>query len=179
MTREEFLGAYNIGHRDGKEGDYLPNDYDDIFHIEEPKTDVFDKIRAEIEQRRQRYEAAMYYIDAAREQELSWVLEVIDKYKGRKRGNGMTREEAKSILIREQEEDPWMRTEHRKKVREATKIAIKALEEPKTDVLEQIKAEIAYAMDYTEPAWKGQDNYDGGLAIALSIIDKAQKKLNE
>lgn len=35
MTRKEFLGAYNIGHRDGKEGDYLPNDYDDIFHIEQ------------------------------------------------------------------------------------------------------------------------------------------------
>lgn len=47
---------------------------------------VLDKIRAEIEQRRQRYEVAMYYIDAAREQELSWVLEVIDKYKAESEG---------------------------------------------------------------------------------------------
>lgn len=50
MTRKEFLGAYNIGHRDGKEGEYLPNDYDDIFHIEEPKTDVLEQIKEEIKQ---------------------------------------------------------------------------------------------------------------------------------
>ena len=38
MTRKEFLGAYNLGYRDGKIEDYCPNDYDDIFDIEqEPK----------------------------------------------------------------------------------------------------------------------------------------------
>ena len=40
MTRKEFLGAYNLGYRDGKIEDYCPNDYDDIFDIEqEPKTE--------------------------------------------------------------------------------------------------------------------------------------------
>lgn len=38
MTRTEFIGAYNIGHRDGKVDVYRPNDYDDIFDIE-PKTE--------------------------------------------------------------------------------------------------------------------------------------------
>jgi hypothetical protein len=42
---------------------------------------VIDKIRAEIEQAQQGYEASMDYTDGAREQELSWVLDVIDKYK--------------------------------------------------------------------------------------------------
>lgn len=38
MTRKEFLGAYNLGYRDGKIEDYCPNDYDDIFDIDqEPK----------------------------------------------------------------------------------------------------------------------------------------------
>jgi hypothetical protein len=35
MTRGDFLAAYNIGHRDGKEDVYCPNDYDDIFNIEQ------------------------------------------------------------------------------------------------------------------------------------------------
>ena len=35
MTKEDFLAAYNIGHRDGKEDVYCPNDYDDIFNIEQ------------------------------------------------------------------------------------------------------------------------------------------------
>ena len=41
---------------------------------------VLDKIRSEIEQRQQFFDVSIYYIDAAREQELSWVLELIDKY---------------------------------------------------------------------------------------------------
>ena len=43
---------------------------------------VLDKIKAEIEESRQCYEVSMDYGDAYREQELSWVLEVIDKYIG-------------------------------------------------------------------------------------------------
>ena len=35
MTREDFLVAYNIGHRDGKVNAYCPNDYDDIFDIKQ------------------------------------------------------------------------------------------------------------------------------------------------
>lgn len=49
------------------------------------KSDVLgeiNKMKAEIEQSRQFYEVSMDYIDAAREQELSWVLELIDKYIG-------------------------------------------------------------------------------------------------
>jgi hypothetical protein len=44
---------------------------------------VLDKIRTEIEQSRQCYEVSMDYGDAYREQELSWVLELIDKYSGK------------------------------------------------------------------------------------------------
>ena len=44
--------------------------------------EILDKIRAEIEEARKCYEVSMDYIDAAKEQELSWVLEIIDKYKG-------------------------------------------------------------------------------------------------
>ena len=49
------------------------------------KSDILgeiDKMRAEIEQSRQCYEVSMDYGDAYREQELSWVLELIDKYIG-------------------------------------------------------------------------------------------------
>ena len=44
------------------------------------KNKVLDKIRAEIEEARKWYEVSMDYIDAAKEQELGWVLEIIDKY---------------------------------------------------------------------------------------------------
>jgi hypothetical protein len=44
----------------------------------------------------------------------------------------MTREEAIEILIREKDEDPFIRTEHREQVHEALDMAIEALErEPK------------------------------------------------
>ena len=45
-----------------------------------PKADILDKIRSEIEETRKCYEVSMDYIDAAKEQTLSWVLEIIDKY---------------------------------------------------------------------------------------------------
>ena len=32
MTKSEFIMAYNIGHRDGKTGDYCPNDYEDMIN---------------------------------------------------------------------------------------------------------------------------------------------------
>ncbi len=51
-------------------------------------------------------------------------------------------------------------------------------QEPKTDVLDKIRAEISEAMDM-EPAWKGQDNYIGGLQIACSIIDKYRQAEQE
>jgi hypothetical protein len=51
---------------------------------EHDKNAVLDKIRTEIEHRRQRYKTTMHYIEAAREQELSWVLDVIDGYKSEK-----------------------------------------------------------------------------------------------
>ena len=41
----------------------------------------------------------------------------------------MTREEAIAILIREINEDPFMRTEHREQIHEALNMATKALEE--------------------------------------------------
>lgn len=34
MTKTEFIMAYNIGHRDGKAGDYCPNEYDDMQMID-------------------------------------------------------------------------------------------------------------------------------------------------
>ena len=45
------------------------------------KNKVLDKIRAEIEEARKCYEVSMDYIDAAKEHELGWVLEIIDMYK--------------------------------------------------------------------------------------------------
>ena len=45
----------------------------------------------------------------------------------------MTREEAKAILIREIDDDPFIRTEYRKQIHEALNMSIKALDqEPKT-----------------------------------------------
>lgn len=41
----------------------------------------------------------------------------------------MTREEAIAILIREIDEDPFLRTEYREKIHEALKMGIKALEQ--------------------------------------------------
>ena len=35
MTKGDFLAAYNIGHRDGKEDVYCPNDYDEFFNIKQ------------------------------------------------------------------------------------------------------------------------------------------------
>ena len=63
MTKEQ---NYMRGYRDGK-SDVLGE---------------IDKMKAEIEQSRQCYEVSMDYGDAYREQELSWVLELIDKYIG-------------------------------------------------------------------------------------------------
>ena len=48
---------------------------------------------------------------------------------------GMTREEAIAILIREVEDDPFMRTEYREHIHEALNIAIKALEHPEENVV--------------------------------------------
>lgn len=46
----------------------------------------------------------------------------------------MTREEAIAILIREIDDDPFLRTEYREQIHEALNMAIKALEqEPKTE----------------------------------------------
>lgn len=45
MTRKEFIGAYNLGYRDGKIEDYCPNDYDDIFDIEQEPTAAEIKLR--------------------------------------------------------------------------------------------------------------------------------------
>lgn len=46
-------------------------------------TEVLDKIRVEIEQSQQFYEASMDYlvVNAAKAEALSWALDVIDKYK--------------------------------------------------------------------------------------------------
>ena len=57
----------------------LKKDYD--AELKADMEAMLDKIRGEIEKRRQRYKPTMYYIEAAREQELSWVLDVIDSYK--------------------------------------------------------------------------------------------------
>ena len=47
----------------------------------------------------------------------------------------MTREEAIAILIREVDDDPFMRTEYREHIHEALNIAIKALEHPEENVV--------------------------------------------
>ncbi len=47
----------------------------------------------------------------------------------------------------------------------------KGYQDCKKEILDKRRAEISEAMDM-EPAWKGQDNYIGGLQIACSIIDK-------
>lgn len=60
----------------------------------------------------------------------------------------------------------------------ALDMAIRVLQEPKTETLKQIREEIACAMDM-EPAWKGQDNYVGGLEVALSIIDKTLSEVSK
>ena len=39
-------------------------------------------------------------------------------------------------------------------------------------VLEDIKAEIYKILDECEPACETQNNFDGGLTVALEIIDK-------
>ncbi len=114
----------------------------------------------------------------------------------------MTREEAKSILIREQEEDLFMRTEYRNKIHEALNMAIKALEqeqyykdlansyektinkltkaiskqEPKTDVLAKIRAEIEQTYEQEKEIDK---KWAAGLKYSLNIIDKALKEQSE
>ena len=45
MTKEDFLAAYNIGHRDGKVDAYCPNDYDDIFDIKQQPSEEEKVIR--------------------------------------------------------------------------------------------------------------------------------------
>jgi hypothetical protein len=71
----EFIGC------NGNVAPYLIGATTDIKSLDQGS--VIDKIRAEIEQSRQCYEVSMDYGDAYREQELSWVLELIDKYTGK------------------------------------------------------------------------------------------------
>lgn len=86
----------------------------------------------------------------------------------RKVRDDMTREEAISILIREKDEDPFMRTEYRNKIHEALNMAIKALEQE--TVLDKIRAEIDKEADY----YDAEVNLDiaQGLYMAVEIIDK-------
>lgn len=50
MTKTEFIMAYNIGHRDGKAGDYCPNEYDDMQMIDvEPCSDAISRAEAQTE----------------------------------------------------------------------------------------------------------------------------------
>lgn len=90
----EFIGC------NGNVAPYLIGSTTDIKSLEEDKPYIkgdyydgfknglrtrkwrYDKMKAKIEQVRQAYEASMDYGDAYREQELSWVLELIDKYIG-------------------------------------------------------------------------------------------------
>lgn len=46
MTREEFIIAYNIGHRDGKNDEYLPCDYPEFIQ-QEPCKDVESRLTEE------------------------------------------------------------------------------------------------------------------------------------
>lgn len=71
----EFIGC------NGNVAPYLIGATTDIKPLDQGS--AIDKIRAEIEQSRQCYEVSMDYGDAYREQELSWVLELIDKYSGK------------------------------------------------------------------------------------------------
>lgn len=94
------------------------------------------------------------------------------------RGN-MTREEAKNEMIKAKKTymdlhtSRELKTERCKSRLSAYDIAIKALEQE--PIIDKIRAEISEAMDM-EPAWKGQDNYIGGLQIACSIIDKYRQE---
>ena len=102
----------------------------------------------------------------------------------------LLKEEAIAILIREKDEDPFIRTEYREKVHEALNMAIKALEqesfmnkpcvahqvchEDKVKVLDKVRDEIA------EIAINGQvDEHTAFIRtgeqvkqVALDIIDK-------
>ena len=79
----------------------------------------------------------------------------------------MTREEAKAILIREIDDDPFIRTEYREQIHEALKMSIKALEQE--PILDKIRAEIQENIDYNKKM-----NYLGivaGLLLTRDIID--------
>ena len=79
----------------------------------------------------------------------------------------MTKEEAIVILIREIDEDIFVRTEHREQVHEALSMGIKALKH--MDVLDKIVAEIEENINYNK-----RMDYKGilaGLLLALDIIN--------
>lgn len=88
----------------------------------------------------------------------------------------MTREEAIAILIREIDEDPFLRTEYREKIHEALKMGIKALEQ--TDALDKIAAEIERIGGDDEKAFckNLNESYKQGLKDALKVIDKYRKE---
>ncbi len=91
----------------------------------------------------------------------------------------MTREGAVAILIRERDEDPFMRTEYREQIHEALNMAIKALEQEPT--LDKIRAEIsAIAIngqvdEHTMFIRTGEQVKQ----MALDIIDKYKEESEE
>ena len=82
MTKTEFIMAYNIGHRDGKAGDYCPNEYDDLQMIDAERTGHWIPVSERLpENRNQEVLISLEWgIDIGRYSDGEWHSEWINHY---------------------------------------------------------------------------------------------------